>query len=67
MFVSGEFVAQFKFTVILMPNGPLRITGMPYQADLYHTEHSIQNEDIKVRRELGAGGSNLEERDVALW
>ena len=22
--VLGEFVAQFKFTVLLMPNGPLR-------------------------------------------
>ena len=21
---SGEFIAQFKFTVLLMPNGPLR-------------------------------------------
>ena len=24
---DGTFVAQFKFTVLLMPNGPMKITG----------------------------------------
>ena len=24
---DGNFVAQFKFTVLLMPNGPMKITG----------------------------------------
>ena len=24
---EGTFVAQFKFTVLLMPNGPMKITG----------------------------------------
>ena len=24
---EGNFVAQFKFTVLLMPNGPMKITG----------------------------------------
>ena len=24
---EGSFVAQFKFTVLLMPNGPMKITG----------------------------------------
>lgn len=28
---AGEFVAQFKFTVLLMPNGPLRYTCMENQ------------------------------------
>lgn len=44
----GEYVAQFKFTVLLMPNGPMRITGLPFEADLYESEHSVQSEDIKV-------------------
>ena len=25
---DGAFVAQFKFTVLLMPNGPMKITGV---------------------------------------
>jgi len=40
---DGEFVAQFKQTVILMPNGPLKITGLPMDEDVYKTEHSLVN------------------------
>jgi len=42
-----EFVAQFKFTVLLMPNGPMKITGLPVDTSLYHTEYSIQDEELK--------------------
>jgi curved DNA binding protein len=44
---DGEFVAQFKFTVLLMPNGPVRITQGPFNADLFSTEHSIKDEELK--------------------
>ncbi|XP_060564713.1 proliferation-associated protein 2G4-like, partial [Ruditapes philippinarum] len=44
----GEVVAQFKFTVILMPNGPLKITGLPFDTDIYETEYSVQDEDLKA-------------------
>ena len=46
--LAGEFVAQFKFTVLLMPNGPMRITGGFFDAEPYETANSIQNEDLKV-------------------
>lgn len=45
---DGEYVAQFKFTVVLMPNGPLKITGLPFEKELYQSEHDIQNEDLKA-------------------
>ena len=45
---SGEVVAQFKFTVLLMPNGPMRITGGFHEPEIYETEHSVQDEDLKV-------------------
>ncbi|XP_067687260.1 proliferation-associated protein 2G4-like [Haliotis asinina] len=45
---EGEFVAQFKFTVILMPNGPLKITGLPLDTDAFETEHSIEDEELKT-------------------
>ena len=45
-------VAQFKFTVLLMPNGPMKITGLPFDPELYQTEHSITDEEIKVSRFL---------------
>lgn len=44
---EGEFVAQFKFTILLMPNGPMRITGLPFDADSYKTERKIENAEIK--------------------
>ena len=48
LIISGEYVAQFKFTVVLMPNGPLKITGLPFEKELYESEFDIQDEDLKV-------------------
>jgi curved DNA binding protein len=47
---EGETVAQFKFTVLLMPNGPQKITGLPFDADLYKTEHTV--EDLEIQKLL---------------
>lgn len=44
---EGESVAQFKFTVLLMPNGPHRITGLPFEEELYSSEHSVKDADIQ--------------------
>ncbi|XP_052807076.1 proliferation-associated protein 2G4-like [Mya arenaria] len=44
---NGEFVAQFKYTVILMPNGPLKITGLPFESELYESEYSVEDEELK--------------------
>lgn len=48
IFLLGEFVAQFKFTVMLMANGPLRITGGPLEPELYQSEHDVQDPELKV-------------------
>ena len=47
--VAAEFVAQFKYTVLLMPNGPMKITGLPVDTSLYNSEYSVQDEEMKVR------------------
>ncbi|TRY55588.1 hypothetical protein DNTS_021480 [Danionella cerebrum] len=44
---EGEFVAQFKFTVLLMASGPLRITSGPFEAELYKSEHELQDPELK--------------------
>lgn len=44
----GEFVAQFKFTVLLMANGPLRITSGPFEPELYKSECDVQDPELKV-------------------
>lgn len=43
----GEYVAQFKFTVLLMPNGPHKITGLPFEPEMYESEHQIVDADLK--------------------
>lgn len=45
---EGEYVAQFKFTVLLMPNGPIRITQGPYDSEVIDCENSIKDEKIKA-------------------
>ncbi|XP_077465310.1 proliferation-associated protein 2G4-like [Stigmatopora argus] len=45
---EGEFVAQFKFTVLLMSNGPLRITNSLYEPELYKSEHQVEDKDLKA-------------------
>lgn len=44
---EGECVAQFKFTVLLMPNGPMKITGLPFDADCYQSENAVEDEELK--------------------
>ncbi|VDM01421.1 unnamed protein product [Schistocephalus solidus] len=44
---EDEFVAQFKFTVLLMPNGPMRITGLPFDPTLYKSDYKIKDAELK--------------------
>ena len=42
---NGEVVAQFKATVLLMPNGSDRITAAPLQK--VESDKKVENEDLK--------------------
>jgi curved DNA binding protein len=50
---EGEFIAHFKFTVVLMPTGALKITGLPINLEKFKTEHSLKEgpEETKEARE----------------
>lgn len=43
---EGELVAQFKTTVLLMPNGSVKITGVPFDPSLYQSNHKIENKEV---------------------
>ncbi|XP_063227576.1 proliferation-associated protein 2G4 [Bacillus rossius redtenbacheri] len=45
---AGEFVAHFKFTVLLMPNGPHRITGLQFEPEVYESEHAVGDPELKT-------------------
>ncbi|KAJ1564315.1 Proliferation-associated protein 2G4 [Nowakowskiella sp. JEL0078] len=40
------FIAHFMFTVLIMPNGPLKITQFPWDQDLVKSEKELQNPDL---------------------
>jgi curved DNA binding protein len=44
---ENEYVAEFKFTALLMPNGTMKITGIPIDLDCYQTDNTIQDEALK--------------------
>ncbi|KAA8591064.1 hypothetical protein FQN60_002007 [Etheostoma spectabile] len=46
--VECETVAQFKFTVLLMANGPLRITNSLFEPELYKSEHEVEDAELKA-------------------
>ncbi|XP_054731503.1 proliferation-associated protein 2G4 [Anastrepha obliqua] len=43
----AEYVAQFKHTVLLMPNGVNLVTGIPFTEEYFVSEHSIAQPELK--------------------
>lgn len=43
----NEIVAQFKNTVLILPNGLQLVTGHQFDVNCYDSEHSIQDEEMK--------------------
>ena len=42
-----------------MPNGPHRITGLPFEEELFSSEHSVKDADIQVRLLFGILNNKL--------
>ncbi|KAF4722452.1 putative metalloprotease arx1, partial [Perkinsus olseni] len=44
----NEIVAQFKFTVLLLPGGTKKVAGLPFtSAGQFETEKTVKNEELK--------------------
>lgn len=43
----NEIVAQFKNTILILPNGLHVVTGHPFDLSCFESEHSIQDEEMK--------------------
>lgn len=63
---EGEFVAQFKFTVLLMPNGPMRITSGPFEPDLYKSEMEVQDAELKALLQSSASRKTQKKKKEGL-
>lgn len=44
---DGQFVAQFKFTLLILPGGTKKITGLPYPEKQVVSSLSVKDEDMK--------------------
>jgi len=42
-----ELVAQFKFTILLMPSGTHKITGLQINGDQFESQYKIEDEELK--------------------
>jgi len=43
---DNEIVAQFKATVLIMPSGLLKITGLPFESDHYQSEYKVEDKKL---------------------
>lgn len=59
---KGEFVAEFKSTVLIMPNNTMKITGLPIDLDCYQTENSITDEALKSLLQLSLVTKNKKKK-----
>merc|ERR1711976_628524 len=62
---EGEHVAQFKSTVLLMPNGPHKITGLPFEEELFSSEHSVKDADIQKLLKTSANPKSAKKKKKA--
>lgn len=44
---SDCYVAQFKYTVLVLPSGILKVTGLDFEGELYDTQCVIEDEEVK--------------------
>lgn len=63
-----EFVAQFRFTAILMPNGLSKITGLPFDQALYKSDLKTKDADIKaiLSQPIKAAGGGKKKKAAAV-
>lgn len=59
---EGEYVAQFKFTVLLMPNGPNRVSGLPFDTATVKSEHSVTDVEIQKLLKVSSNFKNASKR-----
>lgn len=48
IYILGEIVVQYKFTVLVTATGPARITGLPFEENIYVPNLSIKDPEILV-------------------
>ncbi|KAL0271154.1 UNVERIFIED_CONTAM: hypothetical protein PYX00_008342 [Menopon gallinae] len=61
----GEFVAHFKFTVLLLPSGTHKITGLPFDLSFYKTDLEIDDPEIQMLLSTPANPKSVKKKKKA--
>jgi curved DNA binding protein len=59
---EGEFVAQFKLTALLMPNGTVRCTGGSFDPSLFQSEFDVKDEELKKLLATSVGSKSKKKK-----
>lgn len=59
---DNEVIAQFKFTVLLMPSGSHKITGLSFDPTICESEYSIQDESLKILLTKGVSNKTAKKK-----
>lgn len=60
-----QYVAQFKFTVLLMPNGAHKITGLPFDPETCESDKKIEDLDIQKLLKTSANPKSAKKKKKA--
>jgi len=58
---EGDLVAHFKVTILLLPSGPSRVTGLPLDVSKFTTTEKIKDESI-VKLLASGGGAKKKKK-----
>jgi len=59
---SGDVVAHFKFTGLILPSGTIRITGLPVDPRLLETSAQITDAEVKAVLNQSSGGKKKKKK-----
>jgi len=59
---SGDIVAQFKFTALILPSGTIRITGLPVDPRQLETSAQITDPEIKAVLNQSSGAKKKKKK-----
>jgi len=63
---EGEIVAQFKYTLLILPTGPKKITGLPFtQEPMMASSYQVEDPDLKAILSVSMNPKTKKKQDSA--
>lgn len=62
---EGELVAHFKYTALVMPTGPVRLTGLPVDVSKIKSDHTVTDDSLKSLLSQSASAAKKKKKPAA--